>query len=51
MQQKIDQVYVEGPVEKMLAVPNRLKKVTVDPSAPNCDTFIDSAVTICRRGS
>jgi len=27
MQQKVDQVYVEGPVEKMLAVPNRLKKV------------------------
>jgi len=24
---KIDQVYVEGPAEKMLAVPNRLQKL------------------------
>jgi len=32
-------------VENMLAVPNRLQK-TVDPAPPDCDTLVDSAVTV-----
>jgi len=37
MQQKIDRVHAEDPTEKMLAVPNRLKKV--NDWSPNCDTL------------
>ena len=52
MQQKVDQVYVEGPVEKMLAVPSRLKKVNGSSfSSQLRDTFVDSAVTIHSSGS
>ena len=52
MQQKVDQVYVEGPVEKMLAAPNRLKKVNGwSFSSQLRDTFVDSAVTIHSSGS
>jgi len=30
----------------MLAVPNRLQKLPVDPAAPYCATLVDSAVTV-----
>jgi len=33
-------------VEKMVAVPNRLQEVNVDPAAPNCDPLVDSAVIV-----
>jgi len=40
-------VNVEGPVEKMPAVPNRLQKLNGWTCSPNCDTLVDSAVTVC----
>ena len=45
MQQKICQVDVEGPVQKVQAVPNRPQKAKVGPAASNRNTLVDSAVT------
>jgi len=48
---KTDQVRFEGPVEKLLAIPYRSQKQSIDSAVLKGDTLVHSAATVYPCGS